>query len=80
MIQIDIITDAIGKASFCYSSTVWGIDTVIAVSAQVADTAIVIWDFPYPVELLAFNFSIREKDVTLFLVHLNRAQQLRLRN
>ena len=62
---IDIITDAIGKASFCYSSTVWGIDTVIAVSAQVADTAIVIWDFPYPVELLAFNFSIREKDVTL---------------
>jgi len=63
---IDIITDATGKASFCYSSTVWGIDTVIAVSAQVADTAIIIWDFPYPVELLAFNFSTKEKDVNLF--------------
>ena len=62
---IELISDAAGKSSFCYSSIIWGIDTVIAVSAQVADTAIVIWDFPTPVEILTFNSSIKGRDVNL---------------
>ncbi|MBK6507758.1 MAG: T9SS type A sorting domain-containing protein [Ignavibacteria bacterium] len=42
-----------------------GIDTIIAHATNVFDTAFIFWDDPNPVEMLSFNSSTIQKDVSL---------------
>jgi len=63
--SVSIITDNNGMAQYCYSGSNHGYDTIIARSGILADTSIVMRDYPSPVELVSFNSSVSEIDVTL---------------
>ncbi|MBK6878989.1 MAG: FG-GAP repeat protein [Ignavibacteria bacterium] len=58
-------TDDSGNVEYFLIGYNTGVDTIIASATNVFDTAFVIWDFPSPVELLAFNSSTNQKDVSL---------------
>ena len=58
-------TNNVGIAKFCYFGTNPGNDTITAMAGGLQNQAYAIWDFPSPVEMLAFNSSISGKDVNL---------------
>ncbi len=59
-------TDNAGIARFCYSGQSPGRDTIIAEIRDVtADTVFATWDYPAPVEMLAFTSSVEGRNVDL---------------
>jgi len=63
--SVSVITDNNGMARYCYSGSNHGYDTIIARSGILADTSIVLRDYPSPVELASFNSSVSGRDVML---------------
>ena len=59
------VTDSMGVSMFCYTGHIHGRDTIVSFFESISDTAFVIWDFPSPVEMLLFNSSTGERNVTL---------------
>jgi len=58
-------TDDSGNVEYFLIGYNTGIDTIIAHATNVFDTAFIFWDDPNPVEMLSFNSSTIQKDVTL---------------
>ena len=62
-----VVTNSDGIAKITYTPAVLipGTDTIFINCGRLTDTAIVTWDSPTPVEMLAFNSSASGKEVTL---------------
>ena len=63
--SVSLFTDSLGNVKYCYNGNNFGIDTIYGKAGNLTDKTIAIWDFPLPVELISFNSSVNDRDVTL---------------
>ncbi|HMQ70727.1 MAG TPA: VCBS repeat-containing protein, partial [Ignavibacteria bacterium] len=59
------LTDTNGVAVYCYPGHDPGYDTIIGKAGNIYDTSIVLWDYPFPVEMQTFTSMISERNVIL---------------